>query len=339
MPTPGLADPDADLAGPTATLAGGRTVQHVSRPGAIAAQARQGGVGRQRLPGADRAANRFPTIDDVIDARAVFPVFQPLVRADDRALVGYEALSRGPVGTPWESPADLFAAAAAAGRLAELDWACRARIGRAAIAAGLDRSTALFVNAEPFAITTPCPDDLRPALREAERRLHLIIEMSERSIAADPAGLLTAAATLRAAGCGIALDDVGTVPASLALLPLLDPDVIKLDLHLVHHPHEPSTARVVNSVIAQAERSGAAILAEGVETADHLATARTMGASIVQGWLTGRPAALPTGGVRSLPSEQLRRRTSRSVVGPLARAGPRRGPAAACSVSHSPATN
>lgn len=287
----------------------------VPRPGSIAAQARNGAVGAPRPSRADRASSRFPSIHDVVDARAIFPMFQPLVRADDRALVGYEALSRGPVGTPWEAPGALFAAAAEVGRLAELDWACRARIGRAAIAAGLDRSTALFVNAEPTAASTPCPEDLLPAIRESERRLHLVVEMTERSIAADPAGLLGAAATLRAAGCGIALDDVGAIPASLALMPLLDPDVIKLDMHLLRHPNDAATARVVNSVIAQAERSGAVILAEGVETAQHLATARAMGASIVQGWLTGRPAPLPTEGAPSLPPERLYRRTAEEPTG------------------------
>ncbi|WP_211247880.1 sensor domain-containing phosphodiesterase [Cryptosporangium arvum] len=294
---------------------GAGAVRVVPRPGSIAAQARGGAVGAPRPGRADRASSRFPNIDAVLDARAIFPVFQPLVRAHDRALVGYEALSRGPAGTPWESPTALFEAAGEAGRLAELDWACRARIGRAAIAAGLDRSTALFVNAEPPAAALPCPEDLLPAIREAERRLHLVVEMTERSIAADPAGLLTAASTLRAAGCGIALDDVGAIPASLALMPLLDPDVIKLDMHLVRRPNDLATARVVNSVIAQAERSGAAILAEGVETAQHLATARTMGASIVQGWLTGRPAPLPAERAASLPPERLYRRVVEEPTG------------------------
>jgi EAL domain-containing protein (putative c-di-GMP-specific phosphodiesterase class I) len=251
----------------------------------------------------------FTNIHQIIDARAVSPVFQPLVGAEDRVLIGYEALSRGPASTPWEAPDALFAAAAEAGRLAELDWACRARTAQAALAAGLDRSTALFVNAEPAAVTTACPDDLRPVLSAAESSLRLVVELTERAIADDPAGLLGAAAALRAAGCGIALDDVGAVPASLALMPLLDPDVIKLDMGLLRTPNELATARVVNSVIAQAERAGSVILAEGVETEKHLAIARTMGAEIIQGWLTGRPGPLPVsqrGGVaRPLRREPL----------------------------------
>jgi hypothetical protein len=47
-------------------------------------------------------------------------------------------------------------------------------------------------------------------------------------------------------------------------------------------------ACVINAVVAYAERTGATILAEGIETEEHLATARGMGARIGQGWLFGR---------------------------------------------------
>lgn len=281
-------------------------VRFVPRPGP-AAQARRGTVGGIRANPGLRTASRYQRIEQVLDARAVFPLFQPLVRSDDRAVVGYEALIRGPVGTPWESPLGLFSAAAEVGRQAELDWACRARIGRAAITAGLDSTTALFVNADARAVATPCPEDLRPAIVEATRLLHIIIELPERAVATNPATLLAAAAAYREAGCGIALDDVGTNPASLALLPLLDPDVIKFDQGVVRQPESAATARTVNGVLAHAEQSRAVVAAEGVETAEHLATARSLGASVVQGRLTGRPGPLPDRGSRSLPPDGLRR--------------------------------
>jgi hypothetical protein len=68
--------------------------------------------------------------------------------------------------------------------------------------------------------------------------------------------------------------------------------VVKLDLRLLHNPDSPQTARVVNAVIAHAERTGALILAEGIEREAHLALARSMGATLGQGWLLGRPAQL-----------------------------------------------
>jgi EAL domain-containing protein (putative c-di-GMP-specific phosphodiesterase class I) len=48
--------------------------------------------------------------------------------------------------------------------------------------------------------------------------------------ARDPAGVLDAVAAARAGGVGVAIDDVGADPASLAMMPLVRPDVIKLDL-------------------------------------------------------------------------------------------------------------
>jgi EAL domain-containing protein (putative c-di-GMP-specific phosphodiesterase class I) len=229
----------------------------------------------------------FRDVDQVIDERAITTVFQPLVRLDSHEIVGYEALSRGPLGTPWHPPSSLFPAAQARGRLAELDWVCRVHAYREALRADLDPSIALFVNTEPLALRTECPPDLAPWLETARRRLRVVTEMTERAVAADPSALLTTAATARTSGWGVAFDDVGANPASLALMPFVHPDVVKLDMHLVHHPHRPEVACVLNAVVAYAERTGATIVAEGIETEEHLTTARGMGARVGQGWLFG----------------------------------------------------
>ncbi len=55
-------------------------------------------------------------------------------------------------------------------------------------------------------------------------------------------------------------------------------------------PWSPRPSIAVN---AEAERSGAIVLAEGIETAQHLRTARAFGATLGQGWLFGRPGPLP----------------------------------------------
>ena len=236
-------------------------------------------------------------IDDVIDARAVTTVFQPIVRLDSwrrhrPEVVGYEALARGPAGTPWEAPMDLFDAARQAGRLAELDWVCRATAYRAAIDAGLPLGLTLFVNAEPAALGVPCPPDLAATILDAQLRLRVVVEMTERAITDDPATLLTAAEAC-GSGWGVALDDVGAEPASLAVMPFVHPDVVKVDRHLTQQPDGAYAARVVNAIVAYAERTGAAVLAEGVETRQHVAAALGMGATLGQGWLFGRPGPLP----------------------------------------------
>jgi hypothetical protein len=92
---------------------------------------------------------------------------------------------------------------------------------------------------------------------------------------------------------GIALDDVGADPRSLALLPVLRPDVVKLDMSLVRDATTRESAAVMTAVCAHAEATGAVILAEGVETEEHLLVARTLGARFAQGWFFGRPGPLP----------------------------------------------
>ncbi|HYN17205.1 MAG TPA: EAL domain-containing protein, partial [Actinomycetes bacterium] len=234
-------------------------------------------------------------LDRIVDGREVRAVFQPLIDLDSGDVVGYEALARGPAGSSLEPPGALFAAAYGSGRVAELDWACRAAAFDAAVAAGLDPALRLFVNCEPVSLGVPCPDDLWPVVDVAERRLRVVMEVTERAVARDPGGLLGAVARARAVGWGVALDDVGAEPDSLAVMPFVRPDVIKLDLRLVQGRTTAEVARIVNAVRAQAELTGARILAEGIETRRHAEVARTMGATIGQGWLYGRPGVLPTG--------------------------------------------
>lgn len=228
-------------------------------------------------------------LERLLAERAVRTVFQPLVALDSGQVLGFEALSRGPAGSALERPDLLFAAARRARRLRDLDIACRTAALTAAKAAGLTEPYRLFINAEPEAL-----DGWRPNLEHEHLPLTVVLELTERALTSQPAQLLQTVARVRALGWGIALDDVGADPASLALLPLVQPDVIKLDLALVQNRASAHIAAVVNAVHAEAERSGTVVLAEGIETAEHLRTARAFGATVGQGWYFGRPGPLPT---------------------------------------------
>ena len=241
-----------------------------------------------------RAAGAAAAIHDIIDNRRVRALFHPLVRLATREVVGYEALSRGPDGSPLETPMAMLDAARAVGRLPELDWTCRAAAAEAALKGPYDPSLALFVNLEPQTLGVDCPEHLRSVIAAAGDRFRIVAEFTERALSRDPAVLLSAVAQVRANGWGVALDDVGAEPASLALLPFVHPDVIKLDLRLVQDRTDGEVASIANAVRAHSERTGAAILAEGIETPRHERVARVLGATFAQGWLYGRPAALPT---------------------------------------------
>jgi EAL domain-containing protein (putative c-di-GMP-specific phosphodiesterase class I) len=230
----------------------------------------------------------------ILDERAIQPLFQPLIDLDTRHVLGYEALARGPMGSALESPAALFGAAWRAGRVAELDWACRAAAFTEAVRGRVAPPLTLFVNAEPVSLGVACPDDLRPAIELGEHRLRVVVEVTERAVAGDPARLLATVAQARRAGWGVALDDVGAAPASLAVLPFVRPDLIKLDMRLLQGRTTAEAAHIVNTVRAQAERTDAVVIAEGIETIKHAREAAAAGATIGQGFLFGHPAPLPS---------------------------------------------
>lgn len=240
------------------------------------------------IPGA-RAA-----LADVLRRRAVEPVYQPVVDLDREVVVGYEALARGADGCGLAGADALFAAARSSGRLVELDWLCREQAVDGARRAGLRHPLSLFVNAEPETLLASDGDAERWA-QFADVRCYC--ELTERALGRHPAALLHAVEQVRAQDWGIALDDVGAEPQSLALLPLVRPDVIKLDLRLVQAAPGQSgdlpLGQVLHSALAQAADTGAVVVAEGIETERHLDLARAYGAQYGQGYLLGRPGPLP----------------------------------------------
>jgi EAL domain-containing protein (putative c-di-GMP-specific phosphodiesterase class I) len=231
----------------------------------------------------------LPTVLDVIADQAVRSVFQPIVDLDTGSVVGYEALARGPLGSDLESPAELFGSARRLGALAALDDACRIAAFRGALRCGLLSPLTLFVNVEPEVLDAAPLDDLLAIAASAPGKLRVVFEITERSLGARPAELLRTVERIRRLGWQIALDDVGADPASLAFMPLLRPEVVKLDLRFAQERPGPAAAAVMHAVSAYAEQSGALVLAEGIEDERHLAMARGFGARLGQGWLFGRP--------------------------------------------------
>jgi EAL domain-containing protein (putative c-di-GMP-specific phosphodiesterase class I) len=229
----------------------------------------------------------------VMAVRGIRCVYQPIVAIATEDVIGYEALARGPAGTTWSTPEALVSYAAEVGRLPELDWICRAAAIRGALAAAYPADLPLFVNVEPASSRTPCPPDLLDVIHRGVDELEVVAEVTERSVASDPAGLFAVIDDLRGRANRIALDDVGSDAASQAMMSLIRPDVIKLDRTIVQGPETPVTHAVVDAVLAEAKRTGALILAEGIETPRHLDTAKAMGATLGQGWLFGRPGPCP----------------------------------------------
>jgi EAL domain-containing protein (putative c-di-GMP-specific phosphodiesterase class I) len=248
-------------------------------------------------------------VADLVDREGVRSAYQPLVDLRTGQTVGYEALARGPRGSRLARPDALFEAARIAGLEREVEWECQRAALQGALDARMPAGRALFVNAEPRLLKAGPPERLSALLDLALERFSVFAEFTERALTDRPAEVLAAAARLRLRGVGIALDDVGADPRSLALMPFLAPEVIKLDLRLVQENPSREIAEIVHAVSAEAERTGALVLAEGIETEQHRQTALALGARYGQGWMFGRPGELRPAGPEPDVTISLPRRT------------------------------
>jgi EAL domain-containing protein (putative c-di-GMP-specific phosphodiesterase class I) len=186
----------------------------------------------------------------------------------------------------------LFTPARAVGRVAELDWVCRAAAFDAFHELGLPTSISLFVNTEPEGFAAECPPDLMRAVSRAETLLRVFVEVNNEATAGDPAGVLAAVDRARAMRWGICIDDVGGSQVPGAMLPVLQADLVKLDLGLLQQASPEDAAAVVTSVLRHVEQAGASLLIERIESEADAAWARSLGAAYGQGRFLGAPGDL-----------------------------------------------
>jgi EAL domain-containing protein (putative c-di-GMP-specific phosphodiesterase class I) len=203
----------------------------------------------------------------------------------------------------------MFAAAEATGRTAELDIACLEAVMEAAARLRLPGS--LTVNISPRTLETDefsIAGLLRIIARHGLDPRQIVLELTEREAVEDIERLRRAVEACRVAGIRVAADDVGSGNAGLQLLSQLRFDIVKIDLSLVQGgTRRDQSLEVVRTLRDLADRWGALVVAEGIETAAQLEMVRSLGIGAGQGYLLGRPSDQPP--TASIDIDQLARGT------------------------------
>jgi EAL domain-containing protein (putative c-di-GMP-specific phosphodiesterase class I) len=185
---------------------------------------------------------------------------------------------------------NVFSFANASRQADVLDKQCIEAAVRAALDSELAQNSLLLINTEPAVAHSPRATS--SALDEACERFQVAFELTERHLLAHPQALLDKVAAIRSDGIAIAVDDVGAHPDSLAVLDILDPDIVKLDVTMTQNLAQREKVSTLTGVLAHHERSGALIIAEGVETDENLEQALAMGATLAQGYRFGHARPL-----------------------------------------------
>ena len=222
-------------------------------------------------------------------------MFQPIYDLVSGAPRGFEGLVRPLPNTGFNDPGTMFAAAEATGRTAELDIACLEAVMGAASRLRLPGS--LTVNLSPrtlemdeFSIQAL----LRIIVRHGLDPRRIVLELTEREAVEDIDRLRRAVEDCRVAGIRLAADDVGLGqrrPPAAQPAPLRHRQDRPVARPGRRSPRQ--SLEVVRTLRDLADRWGALVVAEGIETPAQLEVVRSLGIGAGQGYLLGRPAEQP----------------------------------------------
>ena len=227
-------------------------------------------------------------IRDVLGQRRFYLVFQPMHDLAGQRVAGYEALTRF-TAEPNQGPDKWFEEAATVGLREELELAA-IELALASLS-DIPAAAYLSLNASPATILSGRLD----GMFESYPLDRLMLEVTEHDVVDDYADLFDSLASMRARGLRLAIDDAGAGYASFRHILRLAPDVIKLDRSLTHEIDRRDENRALAAaLIGFASETGSRLVAEGVETQEELATLREIGICKAQGYLLGRPGALPS---------------------------------------------
>jgi diguanylate cyclase (GGDEF)-like protein/PAS domain S-box-containing protein len=223
-------------------------------------------------------------------------LYQPIVRLEDRAVAGFEALAR------WNhprmgrlSPSEFINIAEETGLIIELGLLVLDRTARqlSAWQRTVRHREPLFASVNVSSrqlLRHDLIQDLRTVLARAPlTRGSLKLELTESVVMENPEHAAQLLHRIRELGAGLALDDFGTGYSSLAYLQRFPFDTIKIDQSFVRMSAKGTRPVILRSMIALAHDLGMDVVAEGAETDSDAVELFQLGCEYAQGFVFGEP--------------------------------------------------
>ncbi len=220
-----------------------------------------------------------------------YPMFQPIVDAQSRRTLAFEALAR------WKSPVlgdvppySFIPIAEQAGIITDLTPVLLRKALKEAV--GWSMETHLSFNVSPYDIASleNTVNIIRIIRESGIDPQRVAIEITETALVQNFVQTNTHITMLRKIGVKISLDDFGTGYSSLSYIRALPLDKIKVDRSFIQDiGTNPSSRSIVRFLISLCNDMGLACVIEGVETEDQLATLVELGGRVIQGFYFSRP--------------------------------------------------
>jgi EAL domain-containing protein (putative c-di-GMP-specific phosphodiesterase class I) len=262
--------------------------------------------------------------------------YQPIVELATGELVEYECLFRPEMPGLQQSISSVVQAAIDTGRTIELDsFIVRVILDRVGVLqterqANGEPPLHLAINFTPASLLDSQfePKTLATMVVAAGMKpRHVTLECTEQQVVSDMGSMAKQVKALRRLGFGFAIDDAGAGYASFSMIASLRPSIIKIDREIASGiARDDAKQALVEAFVSFGGRIGALLLAEGIERRADLAMLTALGVDLGQGYLIGKPAAVPAAPRRmeTLLLDSTRKAIGRRVA--AARPAPRARP-------------
>ena len=227
----------------------------------------------------------------IITSNNLSSVFQPIVSLQTGDVIGYEALTRGPVNSKYRNPEILFEEAKTYDLLWDLEILCRINAIKAFSSQHSDKL--LFVNIDPAVLKDEnfTKGFTKEILTEYNiNPMSLIFEITEKTSIDSYEDFNEVLNYYKSQGYKIAIDDVGTGYSGLTTIAKTRPNYIKMDMSLITNVTRDNFKKaIIKSFVEFANTTNTKIIAEGIEDVSDLYTLIEIGVHYGQGFLINKP--------------------------------------------------
>ncbi len=227
--------------------------------------------------------------------------YQAQYRLPGRTLTGFEALLRWTHPTDGKiSPAEFIPLAEESGIIIDIGrWAMRLACQQAKAWAFDTHGLRMAVNVSPLQfMQSDFVSEVREILEETGLPgCCLTLELTEGVFHSDVTRAVMNIRRLMELGVQVAMDDFGTGYSSLSLLKTLPIEQLKIDRAFLadltrEHPNFAVSRQFMQVMVQFAQTLGLTVVAEGVETLEHLEILNELGCHEAQGYLLSEPVAV-----------------------------------------------
>lgn len=227
--------------------------------------------------------------------------YQPIVSLQSGKITGFEALSRWDRPGGMVMPGDFIAVADETGlilpmnRMLMQDAFAQVRSWNEQFPLETPLTISVNITSKQFAQPEVAAEIALLLKQAGLDPACLNVEITETITMGDAERASQVLADLKAIGARISIDDFGTGYSSLSRLQGFPVDCLKIDrAFIMKMDSDPESREIVRIIIMLAHNLGLKVVAEGTETAEHVAHLKQLGCEMAQGYYFSKPVSPAT---------------------------------------------